>query len=65
VRNVYVASSHGRGENWPAWFQKIRWDRSKAIRRLLKPLFFLVNALGYGDFMHATLRKSTQAQSCG
>jgi hypothetical protein len=27
------------------------------IRRMLKPCFFFVDKLGFGDFLHATLRK--------
>lgn len=43
-------------ERWPAWLSKIRWEHHKAIRRLLKPIFLVVDFLGFGDFMHATLR---------
>ncbi|MBM2804178.1 MAG: Class SAM-dependent methyltransferase [Deltaproteobacteria bacterium] len=45
------------GDRFPAWMEKIKWDRSKFIRRVLKPPLFVVDALGYGDFLHATLRK--------
>lgn len=45
------------GDRFPAWMEKLKWDRSKFIRRVLKPPFFVVDALGYGDFLHATLRK--------
>lgn len=45
-----------KGSNWPAELRRIRWDRSKFIRRSLKPFFFFVDSLGYGDFLHATLR---------
>ena len=45
------------GEKFPAWMEKLKWDRSKFIRRVLKPPFFVVDALGYGDFLHATLWK--------
>jgi len=46
-----------KGERYPSWLRSIRWDRSKLIRRALKPFFFFVDSLGYGDFLHATLRK--------
>jgi len=46
-----------KGKNWPRAIGKIDWVKSKAIRRALKPLFFFVDGLGYGDFLHATLRK--------
>lgn len=56
VRSMrYLADA--RGERWPDWLRNVRWERSKLIRRLLKPLFFLIDSLGYGDFLHATLRK--------
>ena len=46
-----------KGEGWPQWLKRIRWDRSKFIRRVLKPFFFVVDRSGFGDFLHATLRK--------
>ena len=46
-----------KGRHWPAWLKGIRWERNKFIRRSLKPFFFFVDALGYGDFLHATLIK--------
>jgi SAM-dependent methyltransferase len=46
------------GERWPDWFRKINWDKSKFIRRTLKPLIFVVDSLGFGDFLHAVLRKA-------
>jgi SAM-dependent methyltransferase len=49
-----------RGKDWPRWLRDIRWERSKSIRRSLKPFFFVVDRLGYGDFLHATLRKKTK-----
>ena len=48
-----------KGRRWPAWFREIQWERSKFIRRALKPFFFAVDSLGYGDFLHATLQKKT------
>jgi len=44
-------------DRWPQWVQGIPWERSKLIRRTLKPFFYFVDALGYGDFLHATLGK--------
>jgi hypothetical protein len=52
-----------KGEQWPGWLRRIRWDKSKFIRRSLKPFFFFVDALGYGDFLHATLEKSASKRS--
>jgi hypothetical protein len=46
------------GVSWPCWLRNVRWDRSKALRRLLKPGFLVVDSLGYGDFLHAVLRIS-------
>ena len=45
------------GTGWPAALRSINWARSKFLRRAMKPLFFFIDGLGYGDFMHATLRK--------
>jgi len=56
VRSMkYLAEEKGR--HWPGWLRKIRWEKSKFIRRSLKPFFFFVDSLGFGDFIHATLRK--------
>ena len=53
-----------KGKSWPRWMRGVRWDRSKFIRRSLKPFFFLVDTAGYGDFLRVTLRKSaTRSQS--
>ena len=61
VRSMkYLAEE--KGEEWPGWFHRIRWDKSKFIRRSLKPFFFFVDALGYGDFLHATLSKKREAE---
>ncbi len=46
-----------RGKDWPRWIKKIDWPRNKAMRRALKPFFFCVDAAGFGDFLHATLKK--------
>jgi SAM-dependent methyltransferase len=46
-----------KGKHWPAWVRHIRWERNKLARHALDPLFFFVDALGYGDVLHATLRK--------
>ncbi|PYJ66372.1 MAG: class I SAM-dependent methyltransferase [Deltaproteobacteria bacterium] len=48
-----------RGKHWPNWLRRIRWDQSKFIRRVLKPCFLIIDGSGYGDFLHATLRKKT------
>jgi SAM-dependent methyltransferase len=46
-----------KGSGWPREIRRIRWQRSKFLRWALKPLCFFVDTLGYGDFLHATLRK--------
>ena len=46
-----------KGQHWPSWIREIHWARSKSFRRTLKPLFLIVDSMGYGDFLHATLRK--------
>jgi SAM-dependent methyltransferase len=46
-----------KGSGWPREMRRIRWERSKMLRHALKPVFFVVDTLGYGDFLHATLRK--------
>ena len=48
-----------KGKGWPRWLRGVRWDRSKLLRRSLKPFFFLFDKAGYGDFLHVTLRKKT------
>jgi hypothetical protein len=45
-------------EKWPGWIRKINWEKSKFIRRALKPFFFVVDSFGFGDFLHAVLRKT-------
>ena len=57
VRSMkYLAEE--KAQQWPQWLRRIRWDRSKLVRRMLKPCFFVVDKLGFGDFLHATLRKT-------
>jgi SAM-dependent methyltransferase len=46
-----------KGKRWPPWLRRVQWERSKLVRGTLKPLFFFVDSLGYGDVLHATLRK--------
>jgi hypothetical protein len=54
VRSMkYLAEEKGE---WPQWLRRIRWERSKPIRRILKPFFLVVDKLGLGDFLHATLQ---------
>jgi SAM-dependent methyltransferase len=48
-----------KGDRWPRRLKKIRWEHNKFIRRALKPFFFFVDSIGYGDFLHATLRKKS------
>ena len=60
VRSMkYLAEE--KSKQWPVWLHRIRWDRSKFIRRALKPFFFFIDLLGCGDFLHATLRKKGNA----
>ena len=47
-------------DRYPSWLGRIDWEHSKLIRRLLRPLFFLVDSAGYGDFVHVTLVKRTR-----
>jgi SAM-dependent methyltransferase len=49
-----------KGKHWPSWIRGIRWEKNKFIRRALKPFFFVVDSMGYGDFLNATLRKKTK-----
>jgi len=42
---------------YPQWLVNFPWHRSKGFRRALKPLFVIIDKLGYGDVLHATLRK--------
>lgn len=37
---------------------RIDWKKSKLVRRASKPFFFLVDLVGYGDVMRATLGKA-------
>jgi 2-polyprenyl-3-methyl-5-hydroxy-6-metoxy-1,4-benzoquinol methylase len=46
------------GEKWPGWIRKINWEKGKSIRRALKPFFLVVDSFGFGDFLHAVLRKT-------
>jgi SAM-dependent methyltransferase len=52
-----------QGSRWPKWLRAIDWPRNKLIRRTLKPLFFLVDLLGWGDIMQATLKKNSRLAS--
>jgi len=45
------------GKHWPGWLRQIDWPRNKLIRRTLKPFFFLVDVVGFGDVMMAILRR--------
>ncbi len=46
-----------KGKNWPSDIRGIAWVKSKFVRRALKPLLFIVDSVGFGDFLHATLQK--------
>lgn len=57
VRSVkYFLEENGRHS--PQWLHRIDWPRNKLIRRSLKPFFFLVDIVRFGDVMTAILRKS-------
>jgi SAM-dependent methyltransferase len=58
VRSVKCFLEDNR-DRYPSWLRRINWDHSKLIRRALKPFFILVDFAGYGDFLHATLLKSS------
>ncbi len=50
-----------KGEKCPLWLRKVNWSSNKIIRRSLKPFFFLVDIIGLGDVMKATLgRRNSQ-----
>jgi len=56
VRSMkYLAEE--KANSWPKTLRRIRWERNRFIRRAFKPFFFFVDSLGFGDFLHATLRK--------
>jgi SAM-dependent methyltransferase len=44
-------------EHWHGW-AKIDWVHNRAIRRMLKPFFFLVDILGRGDIIYCILMKA-------
>jgi len=46
------------GDHWPYWLRRINWPSSKLIRRTLKPIFVLVDALCLGDVIHVNLRRT-------
>jgi len=46
-----------KGRHWPGCIRQIDWPRNKLIRRTLKPFFFLVDVVGFGDVMMAILRR--------
>ncbi|MDH3444211.1 MAG: methyltransferase domain-containing protein, partial [Deltaproteobacteria bacterium] len=54
-----------KGRFSPQWLRRIPWERSKLIRRALKPFFFFIDASGYGDCLHATLRKKPNSVITG
>lgn len=56
VRSLRYFFDDDRG-GYPRWLVDFPWHRSKGFRRALKPLFFFIDRLGYGDFLHARLRK--------
>ena len=47
-----------KGDGWPQWLRRINWPSNKLIRRTLKPFFFLVDLLRFGDVMAAILKKA-------
>lgn len=59
VRSVKYFFEEG-GNRWPAWLRRIDWARSRPIRRALKPLFSMLDVLGLGDVMVATLTAAGQ-----
>ena len=45
------------GDRYPYWLRRINWPSNKMIRRTLKPFFFLIDRVCFGDVLQATLRK--------
>jgi SAM-dependent methyltransferase len=56
VRSLALFFEENAGR-WPRWLRRIRWEQTKLLPRALQPLFLFIDALGYGDFLHAILRK--------
>jgi len=52
-----------KGDALPGWVKKVDWVHSRAIRRTLKPFFFLVDILGWGDVMHSDLMKADREKA--
>ena len=46
-----------KGDRWPRWLREINWPSNKMIRRTLKPFFFFIDRVCFGDVLQATLRK--------
>lgn len=46
-----------KGKHWPKWMQRMNWPGNKLIRRTLKPFFYLVDQLRFGDVMWAVLER--------
>ena len=45
------------GDRCPYWLRRINWPSNKMIRRTLKPFFFFIDRVCFGDVLQATLRK--------
>jgi len=45
------------GDRFPYWLRRINWPSNKVIRRTLKPFFFFIDRVCFGDVLQATLRK--------
>ena len=45
------------GDHCPYWLRRINWASNKIIRRTLKPFFFFIDRVRFGDVLQATLRK--------
>lgn len=52
-----------QGKQWPRWVHGINWPSNKLIRRALKPLFFLLDRLRFGDVILALLQKAVTSGS--
>lgn len=46
-----------KGQHWLGRLRQINWARNKRIRRLLKPLFSLIDRTRLGDVVVAILQK--------
>lgn len=44
-----------KGGAWPLWFWRGGWPKRRAVRRIARPFFYIVDRLGWGDILVAEL----------